>query len=98
MQSNRPICKTCPHYGEVVAPSLIESTGRMSSGSGVCHIKPPTHHGWPRVYNDYRCGAHPDAHINRTHELLVLLAKRLNDEERAVLLNGQVSPFARPFR
>ena len=53
---------------------------------------------WPRVYDDYRCGAYPNAHMNRTHELLVLLAQRLTDDERAVLLNGQGNPFARPFR
>lgn len=88
MQSNKPTCKTCPHYGEVVAPSLIESTGRMSSGFGVCCIKPPTHQGWPRVHDDYRCGAHPDAHMNRTYDLLLMLAQRLTEDERAVLVNG----------
>lgn len=91
MQSNRPKCKTCPHY---------DQTGE---NYGRCHVHAPTIGGskfdsFPTVHEWDRCTEHPDGPMSRTQTLFALIAQRLNDEERAALLNGQGSPFARPFR
>lgn len=91
MQSNRPTCKTCPHY---------DQTG---VNFGQCYVHAPTignskFDSFPTVFEWERCTEHPRGPMSRTQSLLARTAQQLTDDERAVLINDQSSPVARPFR
>lgn len=88
MQS--PTCATCPFF----RPTDIEQ-------HGTCHVEPPKGGSsgfgyWPKVAYWGFCSEHPHAPRTRIHDLLALIAYRLESNDERAQRSMQV-PQDRPF-
>lgn len=97
MLTQRPYCcGNCTHFldqgdGQFLRPD-IENWKRM----GQCRKIPPSMEGkWPPVKFLDWCGEHPSAPMNRTQQLLAMVAAKL---EPAAEPEASSPSFGRPFR
>jgi len=96
--TTRPYCcGNCPHFVDNGEPIKIKSTdvsGRTvintHPSAGECHYSPPTLENgsmtgrWPKVYHFDFCACHPSTPMDRTEQLLALIAQRLEVLESSV--------------